>query len=211
MGKRYRHRFGASEFLLIVTQGIAASARLIANRSVDEDAMERLRLTVTEVNGCDVCSYVHARMALRQGMDAEQVSALLGGREAEVPAAEGTAMLFAQHYAYQNGRPDREAWDALVSAYGKREAQAMVAAIQQMMLGNVTGLPMSAFLSRLRGEPYDNSPLAYELAGLVATLLVPLCLPLALFFHVRCPDHLCFSNDEEAKERSEGFTLLHGG
>jgi hypothetical protein len=46
-----------------------------------------------------------------------------------------------------------------------------------MMAGNIVGIPYSAFLSRLKGKPYKNSSLIYELGMQIAGFVM---LPIAL-------------------------------
>ncbi|MFA6871514.1 MAG: hypothetical protein WCQ82_04730, partial [Bacteroidaceae bacterium] len=56
-------------------------------------------------------------------------------------------------------------------------AAIILSAIQVITVGNSYGIPFSAFLSRLKGKPYRDSTLWYELEMLFVGLL---CLPIAL-------------------------------
>lgn len=43
----------------------------------------------------------------------------------------------------------------------------MKAAITVMMMGNISGIPLSAFLRRMKGHEYENSTLFYEISMLL--------------------------------------------
>ena len=145
---------------------------LFRRRRLDPKFAERIMLAVTEVNGCEACSYAHARMALKKGFGREEIESFLSGSAAYVVPEEAQGILFAQHYADSRGRPEREAYDALVETYGLEKSRDILAAVQLMTAGNMVGIPFSALLARLRGKPYLNSSLGYELgmplSGLVA-------------------------------------------
>lgn len=157
-----------------------AASRLAANKKgkwVDEDLVRRIQLAVTEVNGCPACSYQHTKMALEQGMSNEEISSFLSGGDQFITPAEAKAIVFAQHFADARGYPTAAAYDAIVQEYGEQKAEIMLAACQVMISGNMYGIPYSAFQSRLKGKPYRDSSLFYELGMLVGGVL---CLPVAL-------------------------------
>jgi AhpD family alkylhydroperoxidase len=178
MMRTHARRFGVRESydaLLFGSRALLRTAVHAAGAEIDPRFAERLMLAVTEVNGCEVCSYAHTRMALRKGLTREEVESLLGASDAFVVPEEATGILFAQHYADSGGRPDREAYESLVREYGAAKSGAVIAAVQMMMAGNLVGLPLSAFLARLRGRPYPNSSLLHELGlPLVQLVLLPL-------------------------------------
>lgn len=164
----------------ILAEGLRAAPFLLAAKrhgDLDPRAVERIMLAVTEVNGCEVCSYAHSRMALERGMTADEIRSLLAGDTGAVPADEAVAIAFAQHYAESRGRPSREAWRRLVEDCGERKALGILAAARVMMIANVHGIALSALLSRLRGRPVAKSSLPYEVGMLLA--IVPF-LPVAL-------------------------------
>jgi len=124
-------------------------------------------LAVTEVNGCEVCSYYHTRIALEKGLSEEEIQMLISGSAESIPPDEATAILFAQHYADTKGQPTKKAWGNLIETYGQMKADQILSSIQIMMMGNVMGIPLSAFMNRLKKEPSGNSNLAYELLMIV--------------------------------------------
>lgn len=157
-----------------------AISKMIENKKsklVDEDFIRRLQLAVTEVNGCPACSYQHTKMALQQGMSNEEISSFLSGNDDFIKPEEAKAILFAQHFADSRGYPEKYAYDAIVKEYGKNEAQTILSAAQIMIAGNMYGIPYSAFQSRLKGKPFKDSTLFYELGMLVMGVVL---LPVAI-------------------------------
>ncbi|HPI69406.1 MAG TPA: carboxymuconolactone decarboxylase family protein [Bacteroidales bacterium] len=150
-----------------------AIAKMIGNKKkiLEKDFIERLQLAVTEVNGCAACSFAHSYMALKQGMNNEEIFSFLSGDGEFIKPEEAKAIVFAQHFADSRGLPKRDAYEAIVKEYGKEKAVIILSAVQLMMAGNIYGIPYSAFVSRIMGKPYKNSSLIYEtgmqLAGLV--------------------------------------------
>jgi AhpD family alkylhydroperoxidase len=139
--------------------------------------VERLQLAVTEVNGCAACSYQHTKMALRQNMSNEEISSFLSGGDAFIKPEEAKAIIFAQHFADSMGFPKKYAYDSIVKEYGEKKAQIILSAVQVMIAGNMYGIPLSAFQSRLKGKPYKDSSVFYELGMEIAGFL---CFPFAL-------------------------------
>jgi AhpD family alkylhydroperoxidase len=144
---------------------------------LDSEFIERIMLAVTEVNGCEVCSYAHTKMALEQGFSQEEIQLLLSGDTSKVPAEEGSAIMFAQHYADSRGRPSPESWLRLSEVYGDSKAKGILGAIRIITMGNAFGIPYSALRSRIKGKPIARSSPGYEL---IMLLSVPFFMPAAL-------------------------------
>ena len=139
---------------------------------LDDQFSERIMLAVTEVNGCEVCSYAHTRMALEKGLDKEEIRMMLTGNTQNIPKEEYQAILFAQHYADTKGHPSRESWKKVLGSYGKERAFGILGSIRIMMLGNVIGLPISSFINRCKGKKPPKSTLAYELVMMILPLFL---------------------------------------
>jgi hypothetical protein len=88
---------------------------------------------------------------------------MLSGEFSSIPQEQVKAVLFAQHYADARAHVDTEAYTALEDAYGKKKASIMLSAVQMIYAGNLYGIPYSALISRMKGAPYSDSSLAYEL------------------------------------------------
>ena len=144
---------------------------IIKTRTVNDAFRERIMLAVTEVNGCEICSYFHAKMALENGMSNEEIQKLINGNTETIPAEEAIAILFAQHYADTKGHPTEKTWNKLIETYGKTKAYQILAITRMIMLGNVMGIPYSTFLNRLKGNPAKGSSLVYELIMMMLPIL----------------------------------------
>jgi AhpD family alkylhydroperoxidase len=101
---------------------------------------ERLMMVVTEVNGCRYCSYYHAREALKSGISAVELAALLAGQiPADAPAGEHVALAYAQHWAETDAHPDPEAAQKLIATYGEERAAAIDIILRMIRIGNLLG------------------------------------------------------------------------
>jgi len=176
-----KKKYTLKQMYVIIVKAIRSFPYLIRNRRskvVDPKLIERLMLATTEVNGCDVCSYAHTKMALVEGFSQEEIDAFLSGSKAYVKNEEAIAILYAQHVADTMGNPDGESTSILIQTYGESSAKIMQSGINVMMMGNVIGIPLSAFIRRIKGKPYQNSSFVYEL---VMLLIQPFVFVLAIF------------------------------
>lgn len=110
---------------------------------------ERLMLAVTAVNQCRYCSWIHTREALKSGLSAEEIKSLLSGNLEDCPEEESLALLYAQHWAEANAKPDREWVDRLVEAYGTQKAQAIDLVLRMIRVGNLTSNSWDYLLYRV--------------------------------------------------------------
>lgn len=100
---------------------------------------ERLMMAVTAVNECRYCAYFHARESERVGLETHEIRELLAGDLAHAPEEELPALLFAQHYAEQNGRPDPVTRQSLKTTYGIARAEAIETVLRLIRMGNLLG------------------------------------------------------------------------
>ncbi len=180
--REFKRKFSIWELYRAFIYTPKAMSKLIGNNKsnlVDKKFVERLQLVVTEVNGCALCSYGHAKMALRQGMGSEEINSFLSGGAGDnfIKIEEAKAIMFAQYFADSRGYPKKYAYDSIVKEYGEEKAQIILSATQMMIAGNMYGIPLSAFLSRLKGKPYKDSSLFYELKMQILGILF---LPIAI-------------------------------
>ncbi|WP_416828929.1 carboxymuconolactone decarboxylase family protein [Ectobacillus polymachus] len=176
----YKKKYSAREFYVALYKGIRTIPYMVKNKrskQISMEFIERIMLAVTEVNGCEICSYAHTKIALEQGMSNEEIQMLLSGNKEKVPEEEAPALLFAQHYADTKGNPSTESWQRIIDTYGKTKALGILGAIRAIMVGNVYGIPLSAFRSRLCGKPIQKSNFFYEITMILSILLF---LPVAL-------------------------------
>jgi len=171
----YKRKFSLCEMyraFILIPSAMANMIRNKRNKLVDKDFVERLQLAVTEVNGCAACSYAHTYMALKQGMSSEEINSFLSGDGTFINQDEAKAIIFAQHYADTRGFPKKDAYDSLVDEYGKLKVKIIISAIQLMHAGNIYGIPYSALISRLKGKPYKDSSLIYEIGMHIGGLIL---------------------------------------
>jgi AhpD family alkylhydroperoxidase len=144
------------------------------NRELSQHFIERIMLAVTEVNGCEVCSYAHTKMALESGMSNEEIQNMLAGIVTDIPSEELPAVMFAQHYADSRGNPSEDSWKRLVEVYGLAKSQGILGAVRVIMIGNAYGIPWSSFYNRLKGKADNRSSILYEImVMIIGTLLMP--------------------------------------
>lgn len=178
----YKKIYSAQELYVTLHKGLRTMKHILKNKKSKEltpDFIERIMLAVTEVNGCEVCSYAHTKIALEHGMSNEEIQSLLSGNTGRIPDAEAIAILFAQHYADTRGNPTCDSWQRVVKAYGISKALGILGAVRTIMIGNVSGIALSAFLSRLRGKPIKKSNFLYEISMILDCIIF---LPIA-FIH----------------------------
>ena len=182
----YKRKFSVQDLyrgIMLVPEAVSGLKYNRKHKVVSTDFLERMQLAVTEVNGCAACSYAHANMALKQGMSSEEIYSLLSGDGALVRPEEGKAIMFAQHFADTGGFPEKETYQLIEETYGVDEARVMLSAIRLMQVGNIYGIPFSAFVSRVKGHPYHDSTLLYELG--MQLLSVILLLPALIHGGIR--------------------------
>lgn len=143
---------------------------------ISEQFKERLMLAVTEVNQCQMCSYGHTRMALETGMSSDEIRQLLAGEKSDTPDDELPAVMFAQHYAESNGKPESSAWIRIIEEYGPR-SRTILAALRTIMAGNAFGIPMGSLKGRFSGNADPRSTPGYEI---IMMLTAAAALPPAL-------------------------------
>lgn len=140
---------------------------------VSKPFREKIMLAVTHVNGCRWCNYGHTRAALREGVSEDELHHLLEGEFAMLPEGEVVALVFAQHYAETEGRPDPNAVQRLEETYGQETARDILAYIRMITLGNLLGNTFDAFLSRFQGKVAPGSTFLSELGVLSLAVVMP--------------------------------------
>jgi len=106
-------------------------------------------LAVTSVEGCRYCSYFHSKLALKGGINQDEIGKLLSGDFEGCPEEEALAVLYAQHWAESNARPDPEAVEKLEERYGSEKAEAIHLMLRMIRLGNLLGNTWDYLLCRI--------------------------------------------------------------
>jgi AhpD family alkylhydroperoxidase len=139
-----------SDLLWIVARAPRALA-VGRGRRVSPELRERLMLAVTEVNGCRYCSWVHTREALRAGLSDEEVRQLVGGDIGGATEGERPALIYAQHWASTDGRPEPDARARALALYGEERLQDYEMAMRLIRVGNLWGNTLDCVLYGISG------------------------------------------------------------
>lgn len=158
-----------------------------SSRHISKQFIERIMMAVTEVNGCRYCSYFHARVALREGIEKDEVEQLLSGNFTDAPPEEVPALLFGQHYADRGGEPDLGALERLNKIYGEEMAIQIREYIRMIMVGNTWGNAFDALRIRMKGKPVDSSTLGSELGVILGPLWMIPFIALSRLFGLLTP------------------------
>jgi AhpD family alkylhydroperoxidase len=171
----YRPRAFVSDLAGIVWHlpDLVSAAR---SKRVSHALGEKIMLVVTGVNGCRYCSYAHTRMALRNGVGAEELEKLLTLDLDGFPPDQVVALAFAQHYAESGCHPDPAAARRFHQYYGPQWSQDIMSYVRFISFANLCGNTVDAFLSRLHGDPAEASSALGELV--LFAILAPFVLPM---------------------------------
>mgnify|MGYP006279585137 CR=1 FL=1 len=123
--------------------------KLHKEQLLNKDFQERLMVAVTGVNDCRYCTYYHTRLALETGITSEEIDNLLEGTFEDSPDNEKIALLYAQHWADQNGSPDMDYKEELIECYGLEKSQLINLTIRTINFGNLMGNTLDYFLYKL--------------------------------------------------------------
>ncbi len=160
-----KQRFTFAEAYVVTVRAVRSLPDFMrCRRRMGGPFIERITLAVTEVNGCPACAYEHAKMALRAGLDSDEIRQLLSGEYDQAPDGELPALMFAQHYADTRGNPDQASWAAIEREYGPNLAHGILGAIRVMMWGNVIGIAYSGLQARFAGKPLKGSSIPLDIA-----------------------------------------------
>ena len=146
----------------------------------DKKFKERIMLAVTEVNGCELCSYVHTRISLSTGMNSDEIKGILNGSKSNIPDYELVGVLFGEHYADSKENPDKEVIDRLILEYGRDKAKIICAVLGMITLTNSMGISMGLFKERLMFKRVKGSKIINELGIPVLTMTV---FPMLFIYH----------------------------
>ncbi|MEA2101502.1 MAG: carboxymuconolactone decarboxylase family protein [Thermodesulfobacteriota bacterium] len=136
---------------------------ILSNR-VDKAFREKLNMAVTGVLGCKYCSWLHSEMALSHGVKDSEIQKILSQEIGDFPEEEAVALAFAQHYSETGGRPGKETLSRFYAYYDQALAKDILFYIQMIYIGNLSGNSIDAFISRIKGDPVEESSMGSELA-----------------------------------------------
>jgi hypothetical protein len=88
-------------------------------------------------------------MALDAGLSQEEIKSLSSGSFHNCPDQEVPALLYAQHWAEQNGQPDVDTREKLFDVYDKTTVESMELAMRMIRMGNLLGNTWDYVLFRI--------------------------------------------------------------
>lgn len=135
--------------LWYITKSPRSIIMVIRGKPVSPAFRERLMLAVTAVTGCRYCSWAHTGAALRSGVPKDEIAGLLIGSIDNCPVEEAIALLYAQHWADSNGKPDPEAIERLLQNYDTATARTIDTILHMIRAGNYIGIAYARLLERL--------------------------------------------------------------
>ena len=155
-------------FLLTRGPSIIGAAR---DENITRTFVEKIMTVTTAVNECTYCAWYHAKSAVASGIGAEEeVKSLLDLQfQATASDFEIMALLYAQHYAETNRKPETHMTARLFDTYGQRTAKHIMLVIRMISFGNLLGNTWDAVPSRFKGRPAPESDVAFELAFFLLT------------------------------------------
>ncbi|MBN1699461.1 MAG: carboxymuconolactone decarboxylase family protein [Spirochaetales bacterium] len=133
---------------------------------------EKIMLAVSGVTSCAYCSYLHAKLALEEGIDEKEIEKILKRDITDVERSEIPALLFAQHFAETGGAVSEGAERTLVEHYGESRALQIQAFAQSVLFGNLCCNTVVSFREgRLEPEEKKGRRLAMMLSTPVAAMI----------------------------------------
>lgn len=146
-------------------------------RAINKAFAERIMLGVTEVNGCTLCSYQHTGMALKAGLNLDEIKALLDGELQTVQENEIIGVLFGKHVADRRGLFDKATFDRMVKEYGEERALGVLGAVRIIMFTNIIGIMAGVIFDTLTLKNKSIGLFIHELLRLPLLLII---MPMAL-------------------------------
>lgn len=137
-----------SDFKFIISQRDQIRP-LMRGEMIDSTFRERLMLAVTSVNDCRYCSFAHAKQALAEGINQDEIQALQDGLLDISPRDELPALLYAQHWAETRGDVDSSVRDKMITKYDDRTVKAIELILRMIQMGNLLGNTLDYILFRI--------------------------------------------------------------
>ena len=143
------------------------------SKRINKAFRERIMLAISGVNGCAMCSFVHTKIALAEGISAEQIKQVLGGDFADIPEAEAVGVLYAQSYAAGKEVIDTASYQRLVDEYGDAKAHCIQQVCQIITFTTVMGITLDGLKQRLTFKKSHNNFFSEVLILLMIFTLFP--------------------------------------
>lgn len=150
--------------LFYILTNVPNAISAMRNKDIDRKFMEKIMTVVTAVNGCSYCTWFHSKQALSSGLTQDEIKNMLKLQfKSDSSDYELLGLLFAQHFAETNRKPDEDMIQKLEEFYGERTANHIMLFIRMIFFGNLQGNTFDAFLARLKGSKIHNGNFIFEL------------------------------------------------
>lgn len=178
--------FGDIKFLLSHFSQIRKARK---NPEISKAFIEKIMTVTTAVNGCRYCTWFHAKQAVLSGISKEEVKNMLNLQfQADANEFEIPGLLYAQHYAETDRKPEKEMTEKFYEFYGKTTADDIYLYMRMIFFGNLSGNTWDAVLSRLKGKPAEGSNWLFEIFFFIFN------------FPAMLPIMIAMKNDEKKKQ-----------
>jgi AhpD family alkylhydroperoxidase len=138
--------------------------RIMHSKKFTRPFIEKIMNVATAVNGCVYCEWFHAKQALACGMTKDEIKNIMNLQfHADATDYELTALLFTQHYAETNRKPNEEMLKIFIDYYGDKTSKQIMLIIRMIFFGNLYGNTWDAVISRFKGVPAKNSNIVFEM------------------------------------------------
>ena len=135
--------------------------------------IEKILIVTDAVNGCIYCSWLDAKLAVKSGINEEEIKNILKLEfRTDASESELNALLFAQHFAETNRNPDPEMTNKLFEFYGEKTAKNIILAIRAVTFGNLYFNTWGAIISRFKGNPAPNSNVIFEMVYFLLNFMI---------------------------------------
>jgi AhpD family alkylhydroperoxidase len=148
-------------------------------KRINKAFRERIMLAISGVNGCAMCSFVHTKIALAEGIPATQIKQVLGGDFADIPVAEAVGVLYAQSYAAGKEVIDATSYQRLVQEYGDDKAHCIQQVCNIITFTTIMGITLDGIKQRLTFKRSHNS----FVNEVVILLMIFTLFPLMFLYH----------------------------
>ncbi|BCR35230.1 carboxymuconolactone decarboxylase family protein [Mariniplasma anaerobium] len=175
--------YGKREFIKIVSK---ATYSMVKYRKfmklLTKEFQTNIMLSVTEVNGCQACSYFHTKHAIDSGISDEELQSLLSGDHKNVKPEEAQALVFGQHYASEKENYSKDTFQKVIEHYGKEKAYGILATATLISFGNAYGINYGNLKSRFtKNGRVKNSKIYNEVFILISPIIL---LPITMIINV---------------------------
>lgn len=136
---------------------------IFTNKSKNNHLTEKILMVISVANDCKYCIWLDVKLAEKRGIPSSEIQKMLNLKlDSDLPEQELKALVYAQHYAESNGRPNKKMTENLYDFYGKTEAEKIQLTIRAEMFGNLYFNTWKAAISRFKGKPAQNSNIIFE-------------------------------------------------